>query len=350
MPYKYHLFSYEEEYLSNVEYAKFHRFVTSEYFDPHIGWNNPIPPTKAFRKNCIGETIEYNYRDGYRVTPALVKGQEVAAIFGESYSQGEEVGDDSTISSILTSKYAIPTINYGVNAYGPLQAVEKFKASLPVIPNVKVAILLVMHENIWRAVNSFKPVYFPYKSDYYFGLKPYIKDGKIIPLHYPADFPDFLREAKDRFTEDYWAKPERSFPYSLSLTKALFSRSFISRFWALFRGPFVYEYQFNEETKTALATVLKEFVSVAESANMRPIIVFVPRNIKSYVSSRTFVQTMNEKWGREIAYEFVDENLNWQMYRIAEYPNSCHPSAYGYGRIALFVHDIIGDHFIHSVR
>lgn len=348
--FKYVYFSYEQEYFDNVEKPAFDKFITSAYFDPHLGWNNPVPPIKVSRTNCIGKRIEYNYRNGYRVTPALPKGQETVALFGESYSQGEEVGDDSTISSILTSKYAIPTINYGVNAYDPLQAVEKFKSSLPDIPHVKVAVLLVMHENIWRVVNSFKPVYFPYKTDFYFGLKPYVKNGKVVPINYPNSFQDFLREARIRFAEDYWAKPKRCFPYSLCLAKALFTHSFISGFWTRIRGPFVYEYQFNTETKTALATVLEEFVSVAELNKIRPIVVFVPRSRKSYGCSGPFVRSMNEKWGREIAHEFVDQNLNWPKYRIAEKPDYCHPSEYGYDRIALFMRDIIRKELLNSQK
>jgi hypothetical protein len=339
--YRYEYFSYEREFFEGVEQSEFETFVASKYFDPQLAWNNPISPTRVFRKNCVGETIEYNYQEGSRVTPGVVKGQEAVAIFGESYSQGEEVADGSTISSILSRDHGIPTINYGVNAYDPLQAALKFKASLPEIPQVRTAVLLVMHENIWRVVNSFKPVYFPSKNEFYFGLKPYVKDGTIVPLAYPKGFPDFLREARTRFKEDYWTKPERRFPYSLSLIRALSSHSFVSRMWAQLKGPFVYEYQVNPETRAALATALQEFVSVADSAHIRPVIVFIPRFKRSYGVSRSFVESLNEKWGRELAHEFVDETIEWNRYKLSEDRDWCHPSPYGYGRIALFVSKIL---------
>lgn len=341
--YRYDFFSYEKEFFRGVEQAEFEAFVASKYFDPELAWDNPVAPTKVFRKNCVGETIEYNYQDRTRVTPGLVKGQEQVAIFGESYSQGEEVADGSTVSAVLSREYAIPTINYGVNAYDPLQAVLKFKASLPEMPGVRTAVLLVMHENVWRVVNSFKPVYFPAKNEFYFGLKPYVKDGAIVPLRYPRSFPDFLREARARFRGDYWAKPERRFPYSLSLIRALFSHSFVSRVWTQVKGPFVYEYQVNPETRAALAAVLDEFVSAADAARIRPVIVFIPRFQRSYGVSRPFVEFMNGRWGRELAHEFADESIDWSRYKLSEHRDSCHPSPYGYGRIALFVSKVLGE-------
>jgi len=341
--YRYDFFSYEQEFFDDVAQVEFDTFVHSRFFDPHLAWNNPVAPTKVFRKNCIGESIEYNYRDGSRLTPGPTKGQEVVALFGESYTQGEEVGDAFTISAVLSNQYGTPTINYGVNAYDPLQAAGKFKASLPGIPGVRTAVLLVMHENIWRVVNSFKPVYFPAKNEFYFGLKPYVKGTTIVPLSYPKDFPDFLREARARFRADYWAKPPRRFPYSVSLIKALRSHSFRSRVWTRLRGPFVHEYQVNAETRSALATALDEFVAVADSAKIRPVVVFIPRFRKSYGVSRPFVQAMNQKWGREIAHEFVDDEMDWTRYKLSERRDYCHPSPYGYGRIALFIRNVLGD-------
>jgi lysophospholipase L1-like esterase len=50
---------------------------------------------------------------------------------------------------------------------------------------------------------------------------------------------------------------------------------------------------------------------------------------------------MNQKWGSEFAYEFVDDGLDWARYRLSEARDYCHPSAYGYARIALFLRNIL---------
>ena len=78
--YRYEFFSYEREFLEGVERSEFESFVASKYFDPHLAWNNPIAPTRAFRKNCIGETIEYNYEEGARLTPGVAAGQAVVKL------------------------------------------------------------------------------------------------------------------------------------------------------------------------------------------------------------------------------------------------------------------------------
>jgi hypothetical protein len=312
--YRYTYFSYEREYFENVTAGDFRQFVSSDYFDRALGWDNPEAPTTVTRTNCIGQSITYHLRDGYRVTPGVAKGQELVALYGDSYTQGEEVGDESTVAGVLQRKYAIPAVNYGVNAYDPLQATGKFRATLPRIPGVKVAVLMVMHENIWRVVNSFKPVYWPYKNAFYFGLKPYVSDGRIVPLAYPTDYPAFLREAKDRFEHDYWRKPERTFPYSISLLKALRSHTVAAQFLARVRGPLVDEYQYNPVTRQAMSVVLERFVAIADSAGIRPVIVFVPRNHASYRASAPFVAMLNARWGRRLAHEFADDSLDWGAY------------------------------------
>lgn len=334
-------FSYEDTFFSQVRQDEFERFVSSPYFDPALGWNNPQAPTRAARQNCVGQTIEYHYEDGMRVTPGLAKGMAEVALFGESYTQGEDVADAFTIASVLTNQYAIPTANYGVNAYDPLQAAGKLETALPRLAGVKVVVLLVMHENIWRVVNSFKPVYFPYKNEFYFGLKPYVSGGRVAPLHYPTSYPDFLREARSRFRSDYWAKPERRFPFTLSLARGLASRSFLARVRARREGAFAYDYDTNEETRTALMVALDRFVTTADSAGRRPVVVFIPRFQRSYGVSARFVQAANQRWGREIAHEFVDGEMDWSRYKLSEAADYCHPSPYGYGRIALFLSKLL---------
>src|ERR1700754_3351973 len=100
-----HFFSYEPEYMRQVKAADFERFIDSPYFDPHLGWNNPKALTNAIRENCLGENIEYSYSDSARITPGSALDQSEIALFGESFTQGEEVRDDRTIASVLTLKY-----------------------------------------------------------------------------------------------------------------------------------------------------------------------------------------------------------------------------------------------------
>jgi hypothetical protein len=331
------LFSYESEFFENVHKNEFDRFVGSGFFDPQLGWNNPQQPLETVRTNCAGNEIKYHYEHGARLTPGLVSGKEEIALFGESYTFGEEVADNLTIASVLTQKYGLPAINYGVNAYGPLQALEKFKSLHSNERVFKTAVLIIMHENVWRVVNSFKPIYFPAKSDYYFGLKPYVKNGRIVDLTYPGDYESFLAEASQRFKMDFWAKPERRFPYTLSLLRATKSNTFKAMLSGAVNGPFQDEYYTNEKTVSALRTVLDEFVRYSDSLGIHPLVIFVPRNKASYRCTERFALSMNERWHRQIAHEFTDPELDWHSYKNEKYAVQCHPSPYGYERIAGFV-------------
>jgi hypothetical protein len=329
--YRNDIFSYEQEYIPKIDVNDFNEFISSPYFDPKIGWNNPVVATKTFRMNCVGETIEYNYSDGHRIES--LRGSAVAALFGDSFAQGEEVGDDFTISSILTRKYHIPTINYGVNGYEPLQAEQKFENTLPHMSGVKVAILLIMHENIRRMVNSFPYVYARWNT--YYALKPYMHHGRIVDLTYPTDFASFVDEVRKKFKEDFWARPERRFPYTVSLARALGSNAFTANAWSRVQGRLVHEYTSSGEMKDDLAVVIRNFVAAAQSYGMHPAVIFIPESYKTYKSSQPFVRSMNSKLGEVVAHEFVDDNMDWKRYNLGV---DCHPSTYGYSRIADFIY------------
>jgi hypothetical protein len=329
-------FSYRNEYMRTVSANQLQQFVASPYFDAHLGWDNPKQFTRATRSNCIGEAVEYAYEDGARQTPGVSLNQAQVALFGESFTQGEEVDRESTIASVLTRRHGLPTANYGVNAYDPLQAVEKFENVVSRSHSFKAAVLLIMHENIWRVVNSFKPIYQPYYSEWYFGLKPYVKQGEIVELAYPVPYGDFLREAEQRFKSDYWARPERRFPYSVSTIRAMFSNPFKERIWALWRGRFRHDYE-SEELRADLSAVIDRFVSAADASAIRPLVIFIPKNRSTYEVSQNYVAAENARLGRRLAYEFVDPDMDWKKYSIASYPDYCHPSPYGYARIADFI-------------
>ena len=335
------LFSYRNEYLRTVKADQFHRFIESPYFDARLGWNNPKQFTRVTRRNCIGQAIKYVYESGARQTPGTTLEQAQIALFGESYTQGEEVGSESTIASVLTNRHGLPTANYGVNSYDPLQATEKFQELVSRPHSLNAAVLLIMHENVWRLVNSFKPIYHPYYSEWFFGLKPYVRRGEIIELDYPRTYDDFLNRAEQLFRSDHWAKPERKFPYSLSTVQAVFSNTFTQRSRALLQGRFRHEYE-SEEFRRDLSAVIDRFVSTAEASAIAPYVIFIPRAGDTYRVSESFVAAENKRLGRTLAFEFVDPEIEWGKYKLAPYPDSCHPSPYGYARIADFVAKVIG--------
>jgi hypothetical protein len=328
-------FSYENLYLATTTPGDFVRFISSTYFDPAIGWNNPKSPTTKTDVNCLGETITYHFDDGYRLGSASSGKEDPVALFGDSYVEGHEVGDDSTITSILASAYGVHSTNYGVGGYGTDQAVEQFKETLRAGRMFSTSVLVVMHEDIRRVANSFRPVY-DATTALRFGLKPYVHNGTRVPLQYPTDFESFVKEARSRFRNDYWAKPNLSLPYSLSLGTALMTTSFGEAISSVRGQPFGSDYEEGSILALDLESVLNDFVSTAKANRIRPVVVFVPLNEKTYRVSEGFVNRVNARLGEPILHEFIDGEIDWSRYNLGR-DGTCHPSAYGYGRLASYM-------------
>jgi hypothetical protein len=227
-----------------------------------------------------------------------------------------------------------------VGGYGTDQAVAKFKNELRDKPGIRTAVLMVMHENTRRVVNSQRFAYHPSGSNAY-RLKPYVRGTATFDLDYPKDFQRFMDESRRRLRQDYWAKPKATFPYALSFARSLLTPTFASAMVTKITGsPYAFDYEYSREMPDSLETVLLDFVRTADGAGIRPFIVFIPSRLADYRVSEKFVARVNVRFGRRLAYEFVDDAMDWSRYLPAA-GKDCHPSPYGYERIADFVAGLI---------
>jgi hypothetical protein len=90
-----------------------------------------------------------------------------------------------------------------------------------------------------------------------------------------------------------------------------------------------------------LAAVIHEFVSTANANGIVPRIVFVPQNGESYRASQYFVRELNRDLNEPLAFEFLDDQMDWARYNLRG-DGVCHPSPYGYGRLANFIVGTLG--------
>ena len=333
-------FSHKELYLKTVNEPQFLAWRNgAEMIDETLGWDTPEGPLMKIQKNCLGKEIKYSWKDHARNTKDLIDGEEVVGLFGDSYAHGQEVDDDYTISSVLTSQYKIPTINFGVGAYGPTQAILKFE-KIAKNSKFKIAILQIMHENIRRMPNSFRSVYW-LKTNGPFSFKPFTRNQFIHTWEYPNNWDDFLAAVNEAFENDYWRKPDGQFPYTLSFMKAVSSNFVVLKISSNILKPHYYiDYHFTP-LKDDLEFLIHKFYSIAKKSNKVPIVLFVPETKNSYQVAKNFALEINGKFNEDFVFDATMDGINWDNYNLQK--DLCHPSRYGYSYLAKTIVDIIED-------
>lgn len=328
------MFSQEEAYFAEVSREEFDRWRVSPWFDSELGWNLPTKNFTEAKPNCLNQMVTYSYQDEHRGSPG--PGTAAVALFGDSYTYGEEVDDDSTTAAALERLIKAPVLNYGVPGFSPEQAVLKFERLARSRQMPKVAVLVIMHEDIRRVVNSFRPANAS-RFDTRMGLKPYIVEDAVIEAPSIASYEEFIAEAKRRFEDDFWARPAFRFPYSVSLLRAVISNAFfIPRIASLGRPQFSYEYETDGPLLRALTAAINRWRTSASNAGVMPFVLFVPLNGGDAGVSGQYVKSLNASAGQAFAFEFADPTIDWSRYNLKP-KGACHPSGYGHERIAAFI-------------
>jgi hypothetical protein len=336
------IFSPEDVYFASLNRAEFERWRVSPWFDAELGWNVPTKKTTETKPNCLDQMVTYSYQDEYRGTPG--PGVAAVALFGDSYAYGDEVDDNSTTAAALERLIKAPVLNYGVLGFSPEQAVLKFERLAKRQQMPKVAVLVIMHENIRRVVNSFRPANATRGFDTRMGLKPYIAGDALIEAPSIANYDEFVAEAKRRLRQDFWARPQFSFPYSLSLFRAVTTNSFfIAKIASLGRPRFSYEFESDSSLLTALDVAINRWRSSVSVAGVTPFVLFLPLNQRDKGVSAQYIKSLNASAGQPFAFEFDDPSIDWRRYNLKP-KGTCHPSAYGHERIAAY----IATHIINS--
>ena len=127
-------------------------------FDAELGWSvrpNAVSADGKARTNSLGARGTREY--------ALAKPAGVTRLVcvGDSYTWGDEVGDEDTFEAQLEAlDPRVECVNLGVAAYGTDQALLRWKREGERLqPDVLVVGLLL--ENIGRNVNRYRPLWYP---------------------------------------------------------------------------------------------------------------------------------------------------------------------------------------------
>ena len=147
--------------------------------DDWLGYR-PVPDTQAVASRQEGDKTLYRVTysiDSYgrRVTPVdeLAPNSKHILFFGDSYTFGEGVNDNETMSfyvSELAPDYR--GYNYGAGGYGPQQMLAKLQSeeiSVEVDEDQGVLVYIFIGEHILRAIGS---------------MRIHIQRGDVMPYHY----------------------------------------------------------------------------------------------------------------------------------------------------------------------
>lgn len=240
------------------------------HFDATLGWSNRYPTPLEERPQ------PHRY------------GRVAMATFGDSYTHCDEVADAETWQVYLAEAIEADVLNFGVGAYGPDQALLRYRLKSPELAVPVVALGLVL-ENINRIVNRYRPFY--YRETGVPLTKPrfVLQDGSLVLLPNPLKRPeDVGRLADPAFVheigaEDFWYSrgelPRLGFPYArLLLSPALWRQALEggrARRSEIGERPARNLWK-DAEARALFLAIVDAFAADASRAGSRPLIVLLP--------------------------------------------------------------------------
>lgn len=289
-------------------------------------------------ESCLGETFDATYdAAGARVYPGYEAQSATALLIGDSYTAGDEVGNEHTIAAHLYKNTGIVSANLGVGGYSPLQAVLNFEMRAKNFPSAEVVVLGIMYENIRRNVNSYIAVFTG--AEGVLGIRPYVRDGtiRLVPEEVYDSLDNFKAYAKTAVHADFWASPLPSFPYTLVLVDLMRSGSFWlrnkSRVLKQFGRQYASDYA-NPELTEALGIVVNRFGESARSAKLRPVVIFFPQNRHDLQAPSLWIEEHRKLHGNRTDLRVMESgHVDWARYNQKP-DGSCHASSYGYDMIS----------------
>ena len=217
------------DFVEGLEPDWLERFYETTY-DRELGWR-PRPNASGQQKNSAGQswqwaTDKYGARRNQKFPASL---RPYIATFGDSFTFGDEVGDNETWQYFLSNILNAGVANYGVGGYGTDQAYLRFNKKIRQGLTPKIAVLSIYEDNYKRVLNRFRPFFNP-ETGFKLGFKPRAdvdRFGKLRFLETPLKVPVYDRQKLLEIVEasregDFWASflPRSEFPFFLNLLRA----------------------------------------------------------------------------------------------------------------------------------
>jgi hypothetical protein len=345
------MYDYRNQVLAEVDEAGLAE-ATRGGMDPVLGWRS-YGPQVTDGNNCQGTRVEYAFdRLGARVYNGYDGASAEIIVVGDSYSQGYEVAGEDAYAARLSRILGISVANHGYGGYGPLQAFLSLKQNIIHYPQARIAILAIMYENIFRMMNSYRPLLITKGTTY--ALKPYMKAEDIQP--HPgqkafADVDTFKGYVNNAFDNDFWARPPQRFPFFVSLIQALrtdffYFKKLPRKIRKIGFPEFALAYR-SSKFSQELISLLSLYAEFAKKQDLVPVVVFIPRDKYDTRSPSRFIETNRQRLpGDLLIGDLGAAAIDWERYNLldtkeADNVRFCHPSPYGHQKIADFIAELL---------
>ncbi len=318
-----------------------------EAYNQMLGWDRRSGAARE-TKNSAGRIVHDSINaEGARTNPFSGQGSDGTAtimVFGDSFTFGAELNDDETWAYQLSTLMQTDVINFGVDAYGPDQALLKIEEKLPHY-DPDIIILGIMSENINRLMSMYRPFYQP-STGVFLGFKPMLyeaPDGQISFFDNPLRKLDSRKDVISAFEiskkMDYWYQAENrpiwGFPFTLAFLRVVkykfvdesLPANTFSRMWAMYDTP---------EAVRKMDFVIDYFCRLAADHDFLPVVVFIPNghDVRSFVDNGTYsyasyLSDLRES-GRMSDGKLVDvleHEFNYERFNTKAF--AAHPSPYG---------------------
>lgn len=266
-----------------MEFSAFYIFNTFEHRFTFIS-----PETYILSKDQIDDAKRiFNKELGwgnYQSRHQAEYREDFIANFGDSYTYGEQVTAEQTWSFLLQQKINRNVLNFGTGGFGPAQSLLKFEALKSTL-KVKIVILSLTSEMLKRAVNNYRPFYFPGTGIKLTKPRFQLKSGELILEKNPIlNEDELINLSNPSFISsigknDFWYQldglPKKQFPYSKLLIN--------HHFWDEVRNGKAddmnsqsYEIWNDQQAISLFESIINRFIETTKD-KFTPVLMFIPR-------------------------------------------------------------------------
>lgn len=243
-------------------------------FDRALGWIR-APDRSVVRPHGPRITTDAL---GSRVTPGA-RGPLWIASYGDSFTEGLDVGDADTWQARLARRTGTRVLNFGVSGYGPDQALLLLERNLRDGIEAPVVVLAMIDENRNRLL-GFVPRFYNQPAGPFMTFKPrFVRSagGWSVQSFMPEDMGDVeaVRAAARTasLVDPFFGLRQHriAFPYSLR------AAAFLWRWGASPRTPWPGD---REEAWAILEEIVRRFTALSRERDFVPVVALLPQSVE----------------------------------------------------------------------
>jgi hypothetical protein len=301
-------------------------------FDPELGWVVRPGLEKTSTASDGRRWIYSTNENGARSGPGN-QGTLLVTTYGCSYTAGVEVQNDETWQTYLAAELGGAVVNFGIPAYGTLQAVMRMERHLADGYFAPITILGIYESNLERVVNSFRPLLLP-ESAAVLGFKPSQRYQNGLIEFFPSSWTDpdlSLQEleqlAREAAQQDFHAEQmgNLAFPFSYQVARMVKLR--------VIEGPEMKKGQLwdSVEGRAVMNDLVDRFVAQVRAKGSEPVLLFMPSTASLFKGIAPgyagFAAEIRDRRPKMTVIDIAEEEFSRPEFNVA--PFKGHPPPYG---------------------